>query len=163
MQTSLYDETIHSLKNRGVALKDIGELVLFLQKQYYPDLTIEDCLYNIERVLKKREVQNTILTAIALDTFAEQKKFQEPLQTFIHNDEGLYGVDETLALAIINIYGSIGFTNFGFLDKEKPGILGVLNEHKNNSCHTFLDDIVSAIAAAAASRLAHNMSEQNKG
>lgn len=74
MQTSLYDETIHSLRNRGVALKDIGELVLFLQKQYYPDLTIEDCLYNIERVLKKREVQNTILTAIALDTFAEQKK-----------------------------------------------------------------------------------------
>ena len=32
----------------------------------------------------------------------------EPLQTIIYNDEGLYGVDEIVALSIVNVYGRLG-------------------------------------------------------
>ncbi len=84
------------------------------------------------------------------------KKLSEPLQTILAIDESLYGVDEVLAFSIVNIYGSIGFTNYGYIDKEKPGILGRLNDKSTGECHTFLDDIVGAIAAAASSQLAHS-------
>lgn len=60
------------LKDRGVTPDDIAELVYFLQQQYYPNLTKEDCLQNVERVLSKREVQNAILTGIQLDVLAEK-------------------------------------------------------------------------------------------
>lgn len=144
------------MKERGVEIEDIAELVMYLQKKYHPDLQIRDCIENVERVLQKREVQNAILTGIQLDKLAEQKMLEEPLQSIIDTDESLYGVDEILALSIVNVYGSIGFTNYGYIDKQKPGILERLNDHSTGECHTFLDDIVGAIAAAASSRLAHS-------
>lgn len=53
--------------------------------------------------------------------------------------------------------GSIAYTNFGYIDKVKPGIIGELNDIDHDiACNTFLDDIVGAIAAAAASKLAHH-------
>ncbi|UTR11618.1 phosphatidylglycerophosphatase A [Evansella sp. LMS18] len=142
------------LEERGVTIEDIAELVFFLQEKYYPNLTMDLCRENVERVLTKREVQNAIITGIQLDRLAEEKMLAEPLQGIIERDEGLYGVDEVVALSIVNVYGSIGFTNYGYIDKLKPGILKKLND-KSNGCHTFLDDIVGAIAAAASSRLAH--------
>lgn len=144
------------LKIRGVTIEDIGELVYFLQEKYHPNLQMKDCIENIERVLSKREVQNAILTGIQLDILAEKGLLEEPLQSIIAVDEGLYGVDEILALSIVNVYGSIGFTNYGYIDKLKPGILKELNNKSSGKCHTFLDDIVGAIAAAASSRLAHS-------
>ncbi|KEZ48483.1 MULTISPECIES: phosphatidylglycerophosphatase A [Metabacillus] len=143
------------LTDRGVTLNDIAELVYFLQVKYHPSLTIDQCLENIDRVLAKREVQNAILTGIQLDILAEKKMLEEPLQAIIESDESLYGVDEIIALSIVNIYGSIGFTNYGYIDKEKPGILKFLNDKSSGMVHTYLDDIVGAIAAAASSRLAH--------
>ncbi|WP_174728343.1 phosphatidylglycerophosphatase A [Mesobacillus harenae] len=143
------------LHERGVEIEDIGELVFYLQEKYVPNLKMEDCLENVERVLSKREVQNAILTGIQLDILAEKKQLGEPLQSIIETDESLYGVDEILAFSIVNIYGSIGFTNYGYIDKQKPGILVKLNEKGTGQCHTFLDDLVGAIAAAASSRLAH--------
>ncbi|MFS0674367.1 phosphatidylglycerophosphatase A [Ornithinibacillus sp. 179-J 7C1 HS] len=143
------------LEERGVTLKDIAELVYYLQSKYHDNLSMDDCLYNVDRVLEKREVQNAILTGIQLDKLAEKKMLEEPLQTTIEIDEGLYGVDEIIAFSIVNVYGSIGFTNYGFIDKQKPGILQKLNDKSTGECHTFLDDIVGAIAAAASSRLAH--------
>lgn len=143
------------LSERGVKTEDIAELVYFLQKDYHDDLKMEDCLHNVERVISKREVQNAILTGIQLDILAEKKMLEEPLQSIIDTDEGLYGVDEVLAFSIVNVYGSIGFTNYGYIDKLKPGVLKGLNDKSSGKCHTFLDDIVGAIAAAASSRLAH--------
>lgn len=143
------------LIQRGVTIEDIGELVFFLQAPYIKELRMETCIDNIQAVLKKREVQNTILTAVQLDILAEEKKLLSPLQEIVSSDEGLYGIDEIMALSIVNVYGSIGFTNYGYIDKVKPGILAKLNEHDGHQVHTFLDDIVGAIAAAAASRLAH--------
>ncbi|BCB05474.1 phosphatidylglycerophosphatase A family protein [Bacillus sp. KH172YL63] len=143
------------LHERGVEIEDIAQLVMYLQQKYHPDLELKECVYNVERVLTKREVQNAILTGIQLDILAEKKMLEQPLQSIIEVDEGLYGVDEILAFSIVNVYGSIGFTNYGYIDKQKPGILERLNDKSSGACHTFLDDIVGAIAAAASSRLAH--------
>lgn len=143
------------LAERGVTVPDIAELVMFLQKDYHENLTIEACTENVEAVLDKREVQNAILTGIQLDKLTEKGLIEEPLLDLLKRDEGLYGIDEIVAFAIVNVYGSIGFTNYGYVDKLKPGILKKLNDKSTGECHTFLDDIVGAIAAAASSRLAH--------
>jgi len=143
------------LKQRGVTIDEIAELVHYLQSSYHENLTLEECKYNVDRVLAKREVQHALLTGIELDMLAEEKKLSEPLQTIIQTDESLYGVDEIIAFSIVNVYGSIGFTNYGYIDKQKPGVLKRLNDQSTGEVHTFLDDIVGAIAAAASSRLAH--------
>ncbi|WLR61077.1 phosphatidylglycerophosphatase A family protein [Guptibacillus hwajinpoensis] len=143
------------LKERGVEIKDIADLVFYLQEKYHPNLEMETCIQNVERVLSKREVQNAVLTGIQLDELTERKLIDQPLQDILMKDEGLYGVDEIIALSIVNVYGSIGLTNYGFIDKQKPGILEKLNDKSSGACHTYLDDIVGAIAAAASSRLAH--------
>lgn len=153
------DATEKWIAARGVTKEHIAELVMLLQKDYFPNLTMEICIHNVEMVLTKREVQNAVLTGIQLDILAEEGKLLQPLQDMIQNDEGLYGCDEILALSIVNVYGSIGMTNFGYVDKLKPGILKKLNMKGGPQCHTFLDDIVGAIAASASSRIAHNMQE----
>lgn len=149
-------EAIEMLNRRGVELEDIGELVLFLQGKYYPDLTLEFCVENLKAVLKKREIVHAILTGIALDEMADKKLLPEPLQSIVFEDEGLFGIDEIIPLSIVNVYGTIGLTNYGFLDKEKIGIIKKLDEEKDVQCNTFLDDIVAALAAATASRIAHS-------
>ena len=155
----LNKEAIETMRRRGVELEDIAELVMILQAKYYEGLTKEICLENIEAVLKKREIIHAILTGIALDEIAEKKGLPKPLQTIVEEDEGLYGIDEIIPLSIVNVYGSIGFTNYGYLDKEKVGILKELDKAKDGSVNTFLDDLVAAIAAAAASRIAHSIEE----
>lgn len=151
----MYKAVLKILDDRGVTLPEIAEVVHKIQIGYYPELTLEECLAGVEAVIKKREVQHAILTGVALDQLAEEKKLPEPLQTIVASDDFLFGVDEIVALSITNVYGSIGLTNFGYLDKTKPLIIGKLNDHKSGQCHTFLDDLVAAIAAAAASKIAH--------
>ncbi len=157
MKQNLYEYVIAKIESRGVTLEGIASLTLFLQEKYVPGLTLETCLHNVKAVLKKREVQNAILTGIALDELAEKELIEEPLLSMLTSDYSLYGVDEILAFSIINVYGSIGFTNYGYIDKLKPGILGEIDKKgkEDHSCQTFMDDLVGAIAAAAASRIAH--------
>ncbi|PKL01234.1 MAG: phosphatidylglycerophosphatase A [Tenericutes bacterium HGW-Tenericutes-1] len=152
------DLCIKLFKERGVELSDITEIVYDLQKKYVPNLKMEVCAEAVDRVLSKREVHNAILTGIELDRLAEEHKLSEPLQTLINEDNALYGIDEILVLSICNIYGSIGLTNFGYVDKTKPGIIGRLDKLGKDTdvCHTFMDDLIGAIAAAAASSVAHN-------
>ncbi|MDD4323218.1 MAG: phosphatidylglycerophosphatase A [Eubacteriales bacterium] len=152
----LQEVAIENLKNRGVELKDIGEIVFELQKDFQPDLTIEECVTNVVHVLKKREVSHAVLTGIALDELAEQELLPEPLQTIVESDDSLYGIDEVIPLSIVNVYGTIGLTNFGYLDKMKLGIIKELDEGKKNGVNTFLDDIVAGIASSAAARIAHS-------
>lgn len=148
---------VERMQSRGVDLESIAAITLELQSPYIEGLDFETCLDHVERVVRKREVQHAILTGLELDILAEKDLLSEPLASIIKNDYGLYGIDEILALAIVNVYGSIGFTNFGYVDKKKMGIIKDLDiEGKNpDKCHTFLDDIVGAIAAAAASSIAH--------
>ncbi len=156
-----YQIIIDRFKERGVTLKDIAEITLDLQKKYIPNLTLELCIEHVDKVMMKREVQHAALTGLELDRLAEEGLLSEPLQTMLLNDYGLYGIDEIMALSIVNVYGSIGFTNFGYVDKVKHGIIKKLDEEgkKPNKCYTFIDDIVGAIAAAAASSLAHRFAK----
>jgi phosphatidylglycerophosphatase A len=155
--SKLHEVALNRLNDRGVELEEIAELVYDLQSPYLTEISVDLCLENVKAVIRKREVQNAILTGIELDVLTEEGKLSSPLQEIIEEDESLYGIDEILALSIVNVYGSIGFTNYGFLDKTKPKLIKRLDDHTHsNQTHTFLDDIVGAIAAAAASRLAHD-------
>jgi len=155
-KNELQEIAIEQLQSRGVTLEDIAQLVLKLQKEYLSDLTEEECITNLEYVLKKREVSHAVLTGIALDELAEKKLLPQPLQSIVESDDGLYGIDEVIPLSIVNVYGTIGLTNFGYLDKKKIGIIKALDEGKKNGVNTFLDDIVAGLASAAASRIAHS-------
>jgi phosphatidylglycerophosphatase A len=156
-----YQDVLHLLEQRGVMLDDIVEIVYLLQNPYMPDLQLSDCRDSVLRVLSKREVQHALYTGIALDMLAEKNLLPQPLQQIMNVDEPLYGVDEILALGITNVYGSIGLTSFGYLDKEKMGIISKLNT-KGNGIHVFLDDLIAGVAAAASARIAHRQSgEQN--
>jgi Phosphatidylglycerophosphatase A and related proteins len=211
------------LERRGVTVRDVAEIVLSLQRPYNDRLTILECEDSVRAVLAKREVQYTLLTGIALDELADRGLLPEPLQSIMEDDESLYGVDETLALGIVSVYGMIGLTSFGYLDKMKPGVIGRLNgaggggetviagaggesdhcgaggehdrsengapddrngggliggddeENENpdrnvsagvdrHGCgvHVFLDDLVSALAAAASARIAHQNPDARK-
>ena len=152
----LTEKCVALLKERGVELINIAECVMYLQEKYVPGLTIEECEAQVRKVIEKNEVQHAILTGIALDKLAEQKQIPfEELQSMLSNDEPLYGIDEVIAYGICNLYGSIALTNFGYIDKEKIGIIAKLNNHEGTQVNTFIDDIVGAIAAAAASKIAH--------
>lgn len=154
--TILEDHATQLLHQRGVKIEDIASIVYDLQKDYVDDLTMEYCIKNVKKVIKKREVQNAVITGIEIDIAAETGAFSDVLSDLLMRDEGLYGIDEILVLSIVNVYGTIGLTNFGYVDKLKPGIIGKLNDEKSEQCNTFIDDIVGALAAAAASRIAHS-------
>lgn len=149
---------IELLESRGVTVNDIADCARFLQADYHVDLKKEELLESVMSVLSKREVQNAIMTGIELDVAAEEGYMKDKdLAKILTRDEGLYGVDEVLAYGICNLYGSIALTNFGFIDKKKYGIIAKLNEDGKDTgtVNTFIDDIVGAIAASAASRFAH--------
>jgi phosphatidylglycerophosphatase A len=203
------------LERRGVTVRDVAEIVLSLQRPYNERLTMPDCEESVRAVLAKREVQYTLLTGIALDELADRGLLPEPLQQIMEDDESLYGVDETLALGIVSVYGMIGLTSFGYLDKMKPGVIGRLNGAVRDGAagtrsetdgrdsggitdrfdggednvrigdelagcpgvtdgraggtsapcgrvHVFLDDLVSALAAAASARIAHQNPDARK-
>lgn len=152
------DYCIDLLQKRGVTLHDIAEAARFLQADYFQDLKAEEFFESIKSVLDKREVQFALMTAVELDRQAEQgTMLDKELEDILRRDEGLYGVDEVNAYGICNLYGSISLTNFGYLDKKKYGVVARLNQEGDDGihCHTFLDDIVAAIAASAAGRFAH--------
>jgi phosphatidylglycerophosphatase A len=149
-----YHHVTKLLQKRGAPLESIADIVYDLQRPYNDELEKEQCLESVRHVLKKREVQNAIITGIAMDELAEKKLLPEPLQQMMEVDEPLYGVDEILALSITNVYGTIGLTSFGYLDKTKQGIIHQLNNH-SGEVHVFLDDLISGIAAAASARIAH--------
>ena len=148
---------ISLLEERGVTILDIAKITYELQNKYYTNLTLDECIDNVNNVLSKREVINTIVTGIILDKLTEDGSIPEPLRSILLNDYSLYGIDEVLAYSIVNVYGSIGLTNFGYVDKVKLGIIGEIDKKGkiDGVCNTFLDDIVGAIASAAASRIAH--------
>lgn len=146
-----------ALERRGVTIEDISEIVYTMQSPYNEGLEMEHCMQSVERVLRKREVQHAVLVGIELDELAEKNMLSEPLQSIIASDEGLFGVDETIALGAVFTYGSIAVTTFGHLDKQKVGIIEKLDTKAGHGVHTFLDDLVGSIAASAASRIAHRM------
>ncbi|WP_149453300.1 phosphatidylglycerophosphatase A family protein [Pasteuria penetrans] len=150
-----YKYSLQLLEERGVRIRDIAEIVYDLQSPHHPSMEMKECLESVEAVLRKREVQHALITGISIDVLAEKRRLSGPFQTIMDSDDPLYGIDEILALSITNVYGSIGLTSFGYLDRQKTGIIKALDDHPDR-IHVFLDDIVAGLAAAASARIAHN-------
>lgn len=144
------------LVERGVDLDQMAALVYELQAPYNSRLTKAACREALDAVLRKREVQYAVITGLTLDRMAERRALEEPLGSIIREDSRLYAIDEVLALAIVNIYGTIGLSNFGYLVEERPGCLAALGQRAGR-VDTFLDDLIAAIVAATCARLAHNL------
>ena len=157
----MFKMNVESLKNRGVQIIDIAEIAFRQQSRYNPNITMDTCTQSVEKILSLRDIFHIVQLGIEIDRLAEEGKLSSPIQDILKADLGMFGVDEILGLAIASNYGVIGQTNFGDIDVNKPGIVKTLNEEgsKPNVCHTFLDDIVGAIAAAASTRVAQIVSE----
>jgi len=145
------------LESRGVKLDDIVDIVDFLQRPYTPDLDRKLCEHHVLAVLRKQQTFHTVQLAIKIDAAVEQGEFSKQYNHIVGMDEGLFGVDESIATAIPLMYGTIALTNFGYLDKAKTGIIKELDsDHTEGKCNTFVDDLVCGLVAAACGRLAHN-------
>lgn len=150
----LYDWVLNELHKRNINNETIGEIAYNMQHQYLPHLTVGDFGAQLDEVLKKREVLNILATGFALDNLANEGLLPEPLQTIVKEDAGVYGVDETISLALSQLYGSIAVTNYGYEDKKKLGIAAQL-DNSNGQVNTFADDLALALASAVIGRCGH--------
>jgi phosphatidylglycerophosphatase A len=151
------DRNIELLASRGVSFDEVVEIVDMLQRPYNPTLDIQIVRDNVIAVLRKHHTYHAIVMAVKMDVAVEQQLFSEQYNYTVGQDEGLFGVDESVATAISLCYGTIALTNFGYLDKLKPGVISRLDsDHEAGRCNTFMDDIICGIASAACGRLAHN-------
>ncbi|HKL61442.1 MAG TPA: phosphatidylglycerophosphatase A [Acholeplasma sp.] len=153
--------SIEALKSRGVEVDDIASIAYQQQARYTDNIKMDVCRESVLKLLSLRDIFHHVLLAVELDKMAEKKLFEGPIQDIIEQDLGLFGVDEVLGLDVAHIYGVIGMTNFGDIDVNKHGIVAKLNDDgkKEGVCHTFLDDIVGAIAASASTRVAQIINE----
>lgn len=151
------------LLERGVTIQDIAIIAYQQQYRYNKEIKMEDCIESVEKILSLRDIFHLLQLGAEIDRLTEEKVFHGPIQAIMENDLGVFGVDEIFGLDIARLYGAIGQTNFGDIDVNKPGIVAKLNEDGKSgkkACHTFLDDIVGAIAAAASTRVAQIWSEE---
>ncbi|GEN49190.1 phosphatidylglycerophosphatase A family protein [Ligilactobacillus pobuzihii] len=150
-----FDMVMGELKKRNITMETIADIAFDLQKNFYPDANKAEFLEAANDVLHKREVLNNAMVALELDRLATKGQLKQPLQNIVANDSGVFGVDESLAVSIANIYGTIGVTNFGYLDRVKNGAIKELDTQKDGRVNTFIDDLVGALAAAVAAKMAH--------
>ncbi len=156
MRSERYRECVALLEERQVSLESIADCVIFLHKRYDDDITQKRCLEVVDAVLEDPDIQNALIVSLELDILAEEGNLRsEAIKEAMMKDEGLFGVDELMGLGMAFNYGPIAITSFGYIDKVKPGIIGILNDPKEGTCNTFIDDVVGAIAACASSLLAH--------
>jgi phosphatidylglycerophosphatase A len=151
------------LEKRGVKVKDIAEVAFAQQSKWSKDISIQECISSVEKILSLRDTFHILQLGAEIDRLTEENLIGEPLRTILHEDLGLFGIDELFGLEIAGLYGTIGKTNFGDIDVNKPLIVGRLNHDGKGSseaCHTFMDDIVGAIAAAASTRVAQMANEE---
>ncbi len=150
------------LAERGVTIDEITIIAYNQQKRYYETVAYDLCKESVEKILSLRDTFHLVQLGAEIDRLAEEGLFKGPIQDIIRYDLGVFGIDEIFGLDIARLYGAIGQTNFGDIDVNKPGIVAKLNHDGKGDkthCHTFLDDIVGAIAAAASTRVSQIMSE----
>jgi len=153
--TAAFNFVEKELADRGITYQDIAKMAHEVAFEFIPEAKIEEFEKATIDVLHKREVLNNAMVALDLDRLATQGFLSEPLQSIVENDAGVFGVDETLAVGIANIYGTIGVTNFGYLDRVKSGIIRNLDTEKEGRVNTFVDDLIGALVAAVAAKMAH--------
>jgi len=153
----MYLMNLDKLHERGVSIEQIAEIAFKQQSKWKPDISYNECLESVEKTLSLRDVFHLLQLGAEIDRLTEENAFHGPIQSILETDLGMFGIDELFGLELAGLYGTIGKTNFGDIDVNKPGIVNKLNEagkKGKNACHTFLDDIVGAIAAAASTRVA---------
>lgn len=156
-RTEMLQMNIEKLQQRGVELDDIAQIAFMQQSKWNPEISYQDCKDSVEKILSLRDVFHILQLGAEIDRLTEVKAFQGPIQEILASDLGMFGIDELFGLELSGMYGTIGKTNFGDIDVNKPGIVAKLNydgKGDKPACHTFLDDIVGAIAAAASTRVA---------
>jgi len=165
-RTEMQEACLTALEQRGVDYRDIAKIAYQQQSKFMKDVSMAEVEDSVLKILSLRDVFHTVLFGIEVDRLVEEGAFKGPIQDIMLHDLGVFGIDEALGLTIASRYGVIGQTNFGDIDVNKPGIVGTLNDHGKNDevvCHTMLDDIVGAIAAAASTRVAQvEMEEKAK-
>lgn len=154
---------ISGLYKLGVNISDIAEIVYTEQSVYLDDITRSECIDAVSSVLGKYEVQHAVLVALELDRLVNEGSIKEPLNQVLIDDSPNFGVDEIIVKSALNVYGSVADTNFGYLDKVKPGIIGTLNDRQKNgeSITIFMDDAVAALAACAEALVASRRAPKN--
>lgn len=152
--TKAYEFVVSRLEERGVDLADLVAIIYNSQIEFEPTLTMARVNEYLQDALHKRELLNNAMVMLELDRLTEAGEVAEPLLSIIKNDAGVFGVDETLALQIANIYGTIGTTNFGYFDRVKKGIIVKYDSDKGH-VNTFIDDLLAAIVAAVSGKIAH--------
>lgn len=153
---------IKTLKERTVTVEEIAEIAYRQQKKWTDDISRKDCIDSVEKILSLRDVFHIVQLGAEIDRLAEEKMFKGPILDVLLQDLGMFGIDELFGLELAGMYGTIGKTNFGDIDVNKPLAVDRLNgdgKDENKMCHTFLDDIVGAIAAAASTRVAQMANE----
>ncbi len=158
----MLDINKQTLLERGVKIEDIADIAYQQQAKYSANVKYSDCMESVEKILSLRDVFHLLQLGVEIDRLTEEGMFKGPIQDIMRYDLGVFGVDEILGIDIARLYGSIGQTNFGDIDVNKPGVVNRLNEEGKDlkgRCHTFLDDIVGSIAAAASTRVAQIISE----
>ncbi len=153
---------IDTLKRYNVSVDDIAEIAYKQQSKYLSEISYDDCLESVYKILSLRDVFHILQLGAEIDRLAESGLLREPIGSIVKGDLGVFGVDEIFGLYIAGLYGAIGETNFGEIDVRKPAIIKVLDEKgkQGDCCATFIDDIVGAIAAAASTRVAQICTEK---
>ena len=155
MHKTLYQHILDLLDERHVEVSELAQIVYDGQVKYEPDTTLDKCKQAILHVLKKREVQNVVLTGIVVDKMVDMGLIpDEYLAKILKEDSWQYQVDEVVSYGIGDVFGGVASSNRGYLDKTKPGIIGVVDRRKD-TCNVFLDDILAAIVASAESYIAN--------
>lgn len=143
----------------GISRYKLAKETLKEQARHNPWMTLEDAYDAVEAVIRKREVQHALVTALTIDELADKGMLPEPLQSIIADDNPLYGIDESIAMGMTGLFGTIAQTNYGFLDREKTDLAKKLNDEQKSGGHitTMTDDLVSAIIASAEGKVAHSI------
>lgn len=159
MSISKMDYINKRFEELGISRFELAQEALKEQQAHNPWLTLEDAYEAIEGVIRKREVQHALVTALAIDELADKHMLPEPFQDIIQDDNPLFGVDEVIASETAGLFGSIAKTNFGYLDRAKTDLAKKLNDEQKMGGHitTMTDDLVSAIIAAAEGKVAHSV------
>lgn len=158
----MLEMNIKTLKERTVSVDEIAEIAYRQQKKWSDNISYSDCLDSVNKILSLRDTFHLLQLGAEIDRLTDENAFKGPILDVLKQDLGMFGIDELFGLEIAGLYGTIGKTNFGDIDVNKPLVVDRLNEAGKNEggmCHTFMDDIVGAIAAAASTRVAQMVNE----
>jgi len=153
---------IEKLLERTVTVEEIAEVAFRQQSKWNDQISMQECVKSVEKILSLRDVFHLVQLGAEIDRLTDEGIFKGPILEILKQDLGMFGIDELFGLELAGLYGTIGKTNFGDIDVNKPLVVNRLNDegkHEGGMCHTFLDDVVGAIAAAASTRVAQISNE----